>query len=108
MAKIYVDNMIGRIMPNVEEIKIVLKPIFDKYKVKNAVLFGSVAKNTATDKSDVDIFVDSGLRGLSFYGLLEDVVEATGKDIDLIDKSQISKGSKIEEEINKTGIKIYG
>ena len=41
-------------------------------------------QNLATEKSDIDIFVDSGLKGISFFGLLEDVVNATGKDIDLI------------------------
>lgn len=95
-------------MPYLEEIKMKLEPIFSKYNVKNAYIFGSVAKKTATDKSDIDIFVDSGLKGISFFGLLEDVVNATGKEIDLIDKSQIIKGSKIDEEIKRTGIKIYG
>lgn len=65
-------------------------------------------QNLATEKSDIDIFVDSGLKGISFFGLLEDVVNATGKDIDLIDKSQVIEGSKIYNEIKRTGIKIYG
>lgn len=76
--------------------------------MKEAILFGSVAKGIATEKSDIDILVDSGLKGLSFYGLLEDIIEATGKDIDLIDISQIDKGSQIEREIKDTGVVIYG
>lgn len=95
-------------MSNIEELKIKLYPVFNKHNVKNAFVFGSVAKNLATEKSDIDIFVDSGLKGISFFGLLEDIVNATGKEIDLIDKSQIVAGSKIEEEINNTGVKIYG
>ena len=39
-----------------------LSPVFSDYDIKKAVLFGSVAKGTATDKSDVDIMVDSGLK----------------------------------------------
>ena len=95
-------------MPYLDVIKMKLEPIFSKYNVKNAYIFGSVAKKTATDKSDIDIFVDSGLKGILFFGLLEDIVNATGKEIDLIDKSQIVKGSKIDKEIKKTGVKIYG
>ncbi len=76
--------------------------------MKEAILFGSFAKNTATDKSDVDIFVDSRLRGLDFFGLLEDVTNVIGKEVDLIDKSQIEKGSSIEDEIKNTGVLIYG
>ena len=85
-----------------------LNPIFKNYKVKKAILFGSFAKNTANEKSDIDILVDSGLKGISFFGLLEDVTNASGKKVDLFDITQIEKGSKIEREINNTGVQIYG
>ncbi len=42
----------------------VLTPIFDRYGISRAVLFVSVAKGTATAKSDLDLLVDSKLRGL--------------------------------------------
>ena len=93
---------------NISEIKNKLFPIFKSYNVKEAILFGSFAKNNATDKSDVDILVDSRVKGLSFFGLLEDVTCAIGKDVDLIDISQIERGSRIEKEINSTGVLIYG
>ena len=93
---------------NVESIRIALDPIFKSYNVNKAVLFGSYAKGYATENSDVDIFVDSGLKGLHFFGLLEDVVNALGKNVDLIDVSQIEEKSKVMEEINKSGVIIYG
>lgn len=92
----------------VADIKEKLIPVFDKYKIKKAVLFGSYAKGIARDNSDIDIMVDSNLRGLAFYGLLEDVVNAVGKSVDLLDKSQIIKASKIQQEIENTGVVIYG
>lgn len=95
-------------MNNINDLKNKLFPIFKNYNVKQAILFGSVAKNKATEKSDIDILVDSKLRGLSFFGLLEDITSVTGKDIDLIDVSQIEKGSQIEKEIRDTGVLIYG
>lgn len=52
--------------------------------------------------------VDSGLKGLQFFGLLEDVVVTLGKEVDLLDVSQIEADSAIEKEIKKTGMVIYG
>ena len=95
-------------MTNISELKSKLLPIFKNYNVKKAILFGSVAKNLATEKSDIDILVDSKLRGLSFFGLLYDITNVTGKEVDLIDVSQIEKGSQIEKEIRDTGVVIYG
>ena len=95
-------------MPNIESIRENLTPIFGRYNIKRAILFGSYAKGTATERSDVDIYVDSGLRGLKFFGLLEDVTEALDKPVDLIDKSQIERGSRVMAEIKKTGVLIYG
>ena len=92
----------------VADIKERLLPIFTKYNIKKAVLFGSYAEGMAKDNSDIDIMVDSNLRGLAFYGLLEDVVGAVGKSVDLLDKSQIINASKIQREIETTGVVIYG
>ena len=45
----------------INEIKGKLTPIFDAYGVRSAILFGSVAKGTSTEKSDIDLLVDSRL-----------------------------------------------
>lgn len=92
----------------VNDIKEKLLPVFKKHNIKKAVLFGSYAKGSADNRSDIDIMVDSNLRGLAFYGLLEDVVNAIGKSVDLLDKQQIKAESKVEKEINATGVVIYG
>lgn len=92
---------------SVEEIKARLEPVFRKNGVRKAVLFGSYGRGQANSKSDIDILVDSQLRGLAFFGLLEDVVEALQKDVDLIDTRQISIQSEIYREISQTGIEIY-
>lgn len=84
-----------------------LIPIFRQYDVRRAVLFGSVAKGTNTEKSDIDILVDSRLKGLHFVGLLEDLQQAAGMEIDLLDIAHIEKGSPVEAEIAQTGVVIY-
>jgi hypothetical protein len=72
------------------------------------VLFGSYGKGTATTKSDVDLLVDSGLKGLRFVGLLDAVKTALGNiEVDLFDVSHIEKNSLIDTEISRTGVKIY-
>ena len=90
------------------ELQKILTPIFQQDGVKRAVLFGSYAKGLATSKSDIDLLVDSGLRGLAFFGLLEDVAAAIDAPIDLLDVSQIEKNSRIDREIRESGVAIYG
>lgn len=91
-----------------QQIQDILTPIFTNYNVRKAVLFGSYAKGLAKTNSDVDILVDSGLKGLAFYGLLEDVVTSLGKDVDMIDVSQVIPNSDVDNEIKRSGVMIYG
>ena len=93
---------------SLEYIKNKLSPVFLLYNVKSAVLFGSYAKGYATESSDIDLLVDSNLKGLKFFALLEDVKEALEeKEVDLFDVTHIEAGSKIQNEINNTGVRIY-
>lgn len=92
----------------IEQIKDILSPIFQNYNVQRAILFGSYAKGTPQEKSDIDILVDSGLHGLAFYGLLEDVVTFLEKPVDLIDRSEVVPDSEIDNEVKKNGVLIYG
>lgn len=92
---------------SIDEIIFKLMPVFRSHSVRQAILFGSYAKNCATSQSDVDILVDSGLHGLAFYGLLEDVVESLDKSVDLIDVSQLEPGSQIQRDIQQEGRIIY-
>lgn len=92
---------------SIPEIKHILSPIFDKYEVNKAILFGSYSKATATENSDIDLLVDSGLRGLRFVGLSEDIREALDKDIDVFDVTHIEPKSRIEDEIRSTGVIVY-
>ena len=90
------------------ELKTALNPVFARYGAKKAVLFGSYAKGLASEYSDVDLFVDSGLRGLAFFGLLDSVASALEVPVDLIDASQVDRGSLIEQEVEQSGVQIYG
>ncbi len=91
----------------IDDIKAVLHPVFARHNVKKAVLFGSYVKGIANSNSDVDLLLDSGLRGLKFVGLIEDVRSALDKEVDVFDETHIVKGSKISSEISKDGVVIY-
>ena len=91
----------------VDQIREKLNPIFRKNNIRRATLFGSYVKNLATEHSDVDLLVDSGLRGLQFFGLLEDVCTSLECDVDLIDIEDIVPDSNIDREIRATGVVIY-
>ena len=82
-------------------------PVLQQYGVKRAVLFGSYAKGTADEKSDVDLLVDSGLKGFSFLALGADIEDSLKKEVDLLDVTHIVKNSRIDREIAATGMIIY-
>lgn len=92
---------------NIEYIRLLLTPVFENYDVKRAIIFGSYGKGIANDGSDVDIFVESDLKGLKFIGLLEDIKKVVKKDVDLFDKTHIVEDSVIDHEIKETGVLIY-
>lgn len=92
---------------SVDEIKNVLYPVFVRHNVKKFVLFGSYVKGMADKNSDVDLLLDSRLRGLKFVGLIEDVRSALNKEVDVFDETHIIPGSKISSEIQKDGIVIF-
>ena len=94
-------------MPSIDAIRTTLTPVFRAHDVNRAVLFGSAAKGTATNESDLDLLVDSDLRGLRFVGLIEDIRAAAGMPVDVFAPSHIERASLIDREIRATGVTIY-
>lgn len=93
----------------IEEIKEILKQILTNIPVETAILFGSYAKNNPTKTSDIDILIDSNgkIKGLKFYALIDVIKETFNKEVDVIEKSEIDQGSRIEKEIKRTGVVVY-
>ena len=81
--------------------------VFEEYPVHYCYLFGSYAKGTATERSDVDLLVSTDVSGIKFYGLAERLREALKKNIDLINVEQLSDNMGLLNEIMKEGIRIY-
>lgn len=78
-------------MLTVGQIKNAFSKIGKKYGIKNAYLFGSYAKGTANESSDIDIIIDRGeiktLMQLS--GLRLDLIDELGKDVDIVTNDSV-------------------
>lgn len=93
---------------SVNDIKKIASIIFDKYDIKSCYLFGSYAKGVATERSDVDLLIDSHITGLDFYGLIDELRIGLKKQVDLISIYQLNNNSELLSNVLKEGIKIYG
>lgn len=93
----------------IEEIKQILKELLDNMPVYSVILFGSYAKNTATQISDIDLVIDTKetLIGFKLYSLITQIEEKFEKNVDTFEKSEIIENSKIDNEIKKTGVLVY-
>lgn len=92
----------------IEDITRICTKVFERYDVKFCYLFGSYAKNKATPGSDVDLLVSADVKGLKFYGMVEELRVALKKRVDVLDINQLKDNLHLTEEILKDGIKIYG
>lgn len=93
---------------SINEIEEACSAIFKKYDVEYVILFGSYAKNKASETSDVDLLICSTLKGIKFFGLVEELREALKKKVDALDESQLESNAILTHEILKEGIRIYG
>lgn len=64
-------------------------------------------KDAQNENSDVDLLVDSRLKGLRLVGFTEAVSQAVVRPVNVIDVSHIKKDSRIDKEIRLTGVTIY-
>jgi predicted nucleotidyltransferase len=69
----------------------VLKPILQKkYPLANMAIFGSYARNEATEKSDVDVLVElNGKIGIQFIDMADEIEACLGIKTDIITKNSL-------------------
>lgn len=94
-------------MPEIDEIKEIVVPIARFYGVKRLYLFGSYAKGTASEKSDIDLLVEKGkpMSLLKLSGMRRMVQEALNLSVDLVTTAGI--GDDFRKEIAGTEILLY-
>lgn len=92
----------------VDTIKKVCSSVLGEYDVEYAILFGSYAKGSANEKSDVDLLISTSVSGLKFYEIVENLRVALKKKIDLLDLNQVNNNPELLNEILRDGVKVYG
>ncbi len=102
----YIDEEHGVL--TFEQIKEACKKIFDIENVEYCYLFGSYAKGTANEKSDVDLLIATDISGLRYFELVETLREGLKKKVDVLNQEQLENNTELVNEILKDGIKIYG
>ena len=80
---------------DIEYIRDKCQKVFEKYDVDFCYLFGSYAKNKATPTSDVDLLISAKVKGLKFYGLVEEVRTALHKKVDVLDVNQLNNNMEL-------------
>lgn len=112
----YIIEMLKKINPideehgivSIDDIKEKCSRIFDNYDVEYCYLFGSYAKGKASQTSDVDLLISSNVKGIKYFGLVEEIRNALNKKVDALDINQLKDNMDLVQEILKDGIKIYG
>ena len=88
---------------SIEQIREILIPIAEKHRLKAVFLFGSYARGTANENSDVDLIVDTEGTDLDTLfklgGLYDELSQALNKEVDLITVSSLEQPTVRASEI---------
>jgi len=90
-----------------DQIREIVTPIAASYGVRSLSLFGSYARNEATEDSDIDLLVDrDGMAGgWVIGGLYTDLAEALKKELDMVTVTGID--SEFLQHIRNEAIMLY-
>lgn len=87
----------------IKDIISLVKPIAEKYGVKEIYLFGSYARGEADEDSDLDFLVFGGenFKLTMIFALAEELREVLKKDVDVFEINEINKDSDFYNTIMK-------
>jgi len=88
--------MTAKTLQQIKEVKAKTTPIFERYGVEKAGVFGSFARGKAKGKSDIDFYIIYGPRTTLFDvgGLNYDLEQLLGRNIDLADGRMLKRELK--------------
>ena len=94
-------------MPDIVTIRNAITPLAKQYGLKRIYLFGSYAKGTAKETSDIDLLIEKGrsLSLLMLSGFRQDVEEKLNMPVDVVTTSSISE--EFKNEIKETEVLLY-
>lgn len=101
----FVDETHGIL--TIDEITEKVSSVLVEYDVEYAVLFGSYARGTAAETSDIDLVISTTISGIKFFGIAEKLRTALKKRVDLLDLQQLTKNPELMNNVLKEGRRIY-
>jgi len=106
LLRLKMQNELDKQIRNAKYRKETLKcfiPIFIKYRVKYAYLFGSVLRGKCKESSDIDLYVEK-ICDKDFWKFLRELKKISPYDIDIYTQSD---DKNFIMKIKQRGIKIY-
>jgi predicted nucleotidyltransferase len=90
----------------VNSIKSIIVTVLKKHQIAKAAIFGSYARNEATNDSDIDLLIETN-QPITLFDVLrleKELAKATSKKVDIVEFSAIKKS--IRENILRDAILI--
>ena len=99
--------MKGKVM-SITDITYIVKPLADKYNIQQVYLFGSYAREEATEDSDIDILVCGGdkFKLTMVFAFAEELRKALNKDVDVFEINEINQESDFYKTIMKERVLV--
>ena len=91
----------------IDELKLLVAPVAEKYGVAKVYLFGSVARGDCDINSDYDFCIESGKIEDYFKlaGFFRELTDAIGSDIDLVDIDSLDQ--EFLNNVKSEGVAVY-
>lgn len=103
----YTENDMNTTL-SLNEIVNIVKPIADKYRIREIYLFGSYARNEATNESDFDFLVYGGdnFKLTSIFAFSEELRRAFMKDVDVFEIHELNQDSEFYKNVMKEKVLV--
>ena len=91
-----------------EQIAAAVKPLADKYRVKEIYLFGSYARGEADENSDLDFLVFGGemFRRTMIFALAEELREVLKKNVDVFEIAEVNPDNNFYQTVMKEKVLV--
>ena len=93
---------------SIRDITYIVKPLADKYNIQQVYLFGSYAREEATEDRDIDILVCGGdkFKLTMVFAFAEELRKALNKDVDVFEINEINQESDFYKTIMKERVLV--
>ncbi len=93
-------------MTQLQQLKQLIVPILNRYMVKHAAIFGSVAKGSANAQSDLDLLIEPE-RNFTLFKMLaleEEIACVLNRKVDIVEYGALKPS--IKDEVLRTAVTI--